>query len=272
MHELSCQWNYHLSYIDSLAFRGDPSQLPEDEEEPERAARKLDSNPRIVRLGDNDLHYIDYPLLNWTNLDILELHRNSWVCDCNLQWVSDFYRHRREARILEDSYFNCYEPHIFAGVPVVAVNPEEMLCFSPAATVAGTIGIVIFGLVLFSFCFIIILNQMGMLPDWVRQYNIFGSGSNLPTYTRVNPRPNTKARRMVERVQAIPELHCYSTVASGGGTETGIPPVTFTNNNVPSSGGGILNKLPLRGQGAVTGSTEPILDELEWDNGDMGRT
>ncbi|ODM94931.1 Leucine-rich repeat neuronal protein 2 [Orchesella cincta] len=226
LHELSCQTNYHLTLIDPMAFRGDPE------------TEAGDCNPKIVRLGDNDLRFIDYPLLSWKDIDILELHRNSWVCDCDLQWVSDFYKHKpKEAAILGDSYFSCYEPHIFAGVPVVAVNPEEMLCFSPVATVAGTIGIIVFGILLFSFCTVIVLNQMGMLPDWVRQYNIFGSGSSLPTYTRVNPKPSTKARRMVERGQALPDLHCYTT--------------TTTNNSK---------------------SREPTADDLEWDNADIGRS
>lgn len=86
-------------------------------------------------------------------------------------------------------------PHIFAGVAVVDVNPEEMLCYSPAATVAGTVAIIVFAFLLFTFCSIIILNHMGMLPDWVRSYNIFGSGSTLPKYMRVNPKPS-RARRM----------------------------------------------------------------------------
>ncbi|CAL8091708.1 unnamed protein product [Orchesella dallaii] len=223
LRELSCQMNYYLTVIDPMAFRGDPETEVED------------CHPKIVRLGDNDLRFIDYPLLVWKDIEILELHRNSWVCDCNLQWVSDFYKHKlKEAAILGDSYFSCYEPHIFAGVPVVSVNPEEMLCFSPVATIAGTIGIIVFGILLFSFCTVIVLNQMGMLPDWVRQYNIFGSGSSLPTYTRVNPKPSTKARRMVERGQALPDLHCYS-----------------GNNNSKSN--------------------EPTTDDLEWDNADVGR-
>lgn len=240
--------NYYLTTIDSLAFRGDPNPIFSPDED---STHLLDSHPKIVRLGDNDLHSIDYPLLQWQSLDILELHRNSFICDCNLQWVSDFYRHRpHEAAILNDSYFVCYEPHIFAGVPVVAVNPEEMLCFSPVATVAGTIGIVIFGVILFSFCTVLILNQMGMLPDWVRQYNIFGSGSNLPAYMRVNPRPSTKARRMVERVQVIPDVHCYSAT-------------TTSNNNNGVGGKGLIAK---------GGVGEPVVDELEWDNADIGRT
>lgn len=226
--------NYYLTYIDPLAFRGDPD-----------VDESTDSHPKVVRLGDNDLQSIGYPLLAWQTLDILELHRNSWICDCNLQWASDFYKHKpKEAAILADSYFNCYEPHIFAGVSVVNVNPEEMLCFSPAATIAGTIGIVIFGIVLFSFCSVIILNQMGMLPDWVRQYNIFGSGSNLPTYTRVNPKPSTKAKRIVERVQAIPELHCYTTPGSRNS----------------------------KGRPGNSEDGEPVPEDLEWDTADIGRT
>lgn len=46
---------------------------------------------------------------------------------------------------------------------------------------------------------------MGMLPDWVRRYNIFGSGSSLPKYMRVNPKP-ARARRM-ERMEVMPPSH-----------------------------------------------------------------
>ncbi len=70
-----------------------------------------------------------------------------------------------------------------------------MLCYSPAATIAGLVGIILFGFLLFTFCSILILNHLAMLPDWVRNYNIFGSGSSLPKYMRVNPKP-VRARRM----------------------------------------------------------------------------
>jgi len=89
---------------------------------------------------------------------------------------------------------SCTSPHIFAGVSVVRVDPDEMLCGSAWAPVAGAVGIFLFGFLLFTFCSVIILNHMGILPEWVRRYNVFGSGSSLPKYMRVNPKPS-RARR-----------------------------------------------------------------------------
>jgi hypothetical protein len=124
-----------------------------------------DSHPKIVYLADNNLNYIEYGLLVWKEMELLELYRNPWICDCNLQWIAEFHQKRpADAVILTDSDFQlvflyqyhllfehdfkdffinrCNEPHIFAGVPVAAVNPEEMLCYSPVATVAGNFNIV----------------------------------------------------------------------------------------------------------------------------------
>jgi hypothetical protein len=181
--EFIAQKNHFLTHIEVFAFR-----VPDDQVE------LGDSNPRVVKLGDNNLNSIEYGLLNWTHLETLELYRNPWICNCHLQWVAEFFKKRKsDAAILADSDFICTEPHIFAGVPVVRVDPDEMLCDSPLAMGALIVGIFLFGFLLFTFCSIIILNHMGILPEWVRRYNIFGSGSSLPKYMRVNPKP-TRSR------------------------------------------------------------------------------
>jgi hypothetical protein len=76
-------------------------QLSQEKEED-----SADCHPKAVKLGDNNLNFIDYGLLIWKNLEMLELYRNPWICDCNLQWVAEFYRKRTEdAAILADSDF-----------------------------------------------------------------------------------------------------------------------------------------------------------------------
>lgn len=62
-----------------------------------------DSNPKLVKLAENSLTYIEFGLLNWTTLEELILVRNPWMCDCNLQWVPIFNKHKpKEATELRD--------------------------------------------------------------------------------------------------------------------------------------------------------------------------
>lgn len=61
------------------------------------------SNPKLVKLSDDSLSYIDFGLLNWTSLEELILLRNPWYCDCKLQWVPQFNKHNpKDATELRD--------------------------------------------------------------------------------------------------------------------------------------------------------------------------
>jgi hypothetical protein len=109
--ELSLQRNHRLISIDPMAFKvsllnniflpfhwlilqGDSTTSTND------------SNPAIIRLSDNALTSIDEDLLSWKDLEYLDLLRNPWICDCNLQWVAQFREQNpAEAAILIDPDF-----------------------------------------------------------------------------------------------------------------------------------------------------------------------
>lgn len=69
--------NPKLSYIDEKAFDGMFSK--ENIE---------DANINEVYLSGNNLKVLSAGLLPWKSLQVIDLQRNSWNCDCNLQWFN----------------------------------------------------------------------------------------------------------------------------------------------------------------------------------------
>jgi len=64
------------------------------------------SSPKVVYFNDNGLENIDFTLLEWSQLELLALFRNPWVCDCHLQWVAEFLERKpSEATMLADPDF-----------------------------------------------------------------------------------------------------------------------------------------------------------------------
>ncbi len=77
---------------------------------------------------------------------------------------------------------------------MATVDPEEMMCYSSVASIAGIIGITVFCVLLVGFCTLIGLNAFGILPDSVKKIKIFGNP--LWKYNRVDMTPKPSRSRL----------------------------------------------------------------------------
>ena len=67
--QVELKQNKQLTTIEAGAFDGERSSVV------------------YIDLYDNALQSIDEHLLNWSSIEVWDLAKNEWVCDCQMAWV-----------------------------------------------------------------------------------------------------------------------------------------------------------------------------------------
>ncbi|XP_037087140.1 platelet glycoprotein V-like [Pollicipes pollicipes] len=127
LEELLCQFN-GLTEVDESAFKDTLSG--------EYLARLV-----RVDLKENSLTRISRDLLPWERMDYVDLERNPWTCDCEMDWVA-----KGNFLFEEEPLFQCKLPEAVAGRPVTSLKAEEFECENKGGSIALTVFLVLLAL------------------------------------------------------------------------------------------------------------------------------
>jgi Leucine-rich repeat (LRR) protein len=116
--ELRLSHNHHLSYIH-------PSALTFPEKDNEATTQW----PEVKKLflENNNLSTIDSNLLqHWEKMEEVHIHDNPWLCDCELEWVTERLMtiiNKTTPHLID--HVKCAEPHALSGVSLLDMNKEH---------------------------------------------------------------------------------------------------------------------------------------------------
>ena len=145
--------NPKLSYIDRLAFYDSMVS-----EEPNLIAN--------LDLSNNNLKTLPETLLDWDQVESVNLNGNPWSCDCNLAWIVD-------SGLYLSEFLTCSSPSSYANALIKTLNSEDFIC--PESLLQRAINIVMGAaitvfLLLFAVAIFVILKPNFTLEDLLR-YN-----------------------------------------------------------------------------------------------------
>lgn len=143
-----------LASIDLNAFSGVTrletlmiSNNPQLRQINEMAFEKPNSLRQLL-LADNALSSIPEQLLNWSQLTELDLGRNPWQCDCQLEWLPRALRSVYGREVALPS-IRCARPNRLTGRPISTLTAADFNCpQSPANRAVFTLALLVAVLVL----------------------------------------------------------------------------------------------------------------------------
>ena len=80
-----------------------------------------------VHLDGNSLAFISEILLPWDEVEMVELGKNPWRCDCDLLWIFD-RKERNISSIIFDDYMLCDSPERLNGLPMKYLTAVNLNC------------------------------------------------------------------------------------------------------------------------------------------------
>lgn len=117
LEELQLAHNHHLRFIHPSAFTFPENDNPDREQWP--VVKKL-------FLNNNNLSSLDiHTFIRWKEMDEIHLHDNPWLCDCELQWVSNQLIPvvKKTTPHLID-HITCAAPHPLMGQKLVDLSDD----------------------------------------------------------------------------------------------------------------------------------------------------
>lgn len=116
--ELQLSHNHHLTFIHPSAFTFPEKDNPEREQWP--LIKKL-------HLNNNNLSSLDvHTFIRWKEMDEIHLNDNPWLCDCELQWVTDTLItiiEKTTPHLIE--HIKCAEPHPMVDQKLIDLNKDK---------------------------------------------------------------------------------------------------------------------------------------------------
>ncbi|RWS26382.1 Leucine-rich repeat neuronal protein 2-like protein [Leptotrombidium deliense] len=138
---LDIRHDHQLSYIDKDAFLGIPHLLkvilefcPNVRHLHENTFDVQKRSLKYLSLRGNHIENVAHNLLNWQQLQYIDVRGNPLTCNCSLLWLWELLKQRNVSKEYKDELV-CAEPANFRGHRFLSLSLSEMACYESKHTI-----------------------------------------------------------------------------------------------------------------------------------------